>query len=109
MAILAMTHTGSMPVPRNNREHLLTPKISRRVLMLAAMIAALAIMETAMLLSVHQESQTSDEVYSLFAGYCQLTVGNYSICPAYPPLTKDVGALPLLFYRPAVQIGRAHV
>src|ERR1035438_10250893 len=95
MAILAMTHTGRMPVARNIREHFLIPKISRRVLMIAAMIAALAIMEAAMLLSAHQESQTSDEVYSLFAGYCQLTVGNYSICPAYPPLTKDVGAFPL--------------
>ena len=100
--VLAMTFTGTMPVPRTLREQFLTATISRRVLMLAAMIAALTIMEAAMLLSVHQESQTSDEVYSLFAGYCQLTVGNYSICPAYPPLTKDVGALPLLFYRPVV-------
>jgi hypothetical protein len=90
------------PVPRNFREHLLIPTISRRFLMFAALIGALAIMEGAMLLSVHQESQTSDEVYSLFAGYCQLTVGNYSICPAYPPLTKAVGALPLLFYHPIV-------
>ncbi len=78
------------------------PKISRRVLLLAAMVGLLAIMETAMLLSVHQESQTSDEVYSLFAGYCHLTAGNFTICPAYPPLTKDVGALPLLYFHPVI-------
>ncbi len=59
-------------------------------------------MEAAMLLSVRQESQTCDEAYNLFAGYEYLTAGNFSISPAYPPLTRDVGALPLLALRPVV-------
>jgi hypothetical protein len=59
-------------------------------------------MELVMLLSVRQESQTCDEAYSLFAGYRHLTAGDFSVCPAYPPLTKDVGALPLLAFRPQV-------
>ncbi len=78
------------------------PTFSRRTLTLAAVIGLLAVMEAAMLLSVRGESQTSDEVYSLFAGYGHLTAGNFSICPAYPPLTKDVGALPLLAFHPVV-------
>jgi 4-amino-4-deoxy-L-arabinose transferase-like glycosyltransferase len=59
-------------------------------------------MEAAMLLSVRQESQTSDEAYSLFAGYFHLTTGDFSICPGYPPLTKYVGALPFLWARPFI-------
>ncbi len=75
---------------------------SRRAMTVAAVIGLLAVMEAAMLLSVRGESQTSDEVYNLFAGYGHLIAGNFSICPAYPPLTKDVGALPLLALRPVV-------
>lgn len=78
------------------------PTMSRRTLTLAAVIGLLAIMEASMLLSVHQESQIFDEAYSLFAGYCHLTTGDFSICPAYPPLSTDVGALPLLAYRPRI-------
>ncbi len=59
-------------------------------------------MEAAMLLSVRQESQTCDEAYNLFAGYEYLTAGDFSISPAYPPLTREVGALPLLALRPIV-------
>ncbi len=55
-----------------------------------------------MVLSVRQESQTSDEAYSLLAGYLHLTAGDFSICPGYPPLTKDVGALSFLVLRPRV-------
>lgn len=55
-----------------------------------------------MLFSVRQESQTSDEAYSLFAGYIHLKAGDFSICPAYPPLTKEVAALPLLAFHPAI-------
>jgi 4-amino-4-deoxy-L-arabinose transferase-like glycosyltransferase len=75
---------------------------SRRALTLAAVVGLLAIMEAAMLLSVRQESQTSDEAYSLLAGYLHLTTGDFSICPGYPPLTKDVAALPLLVFRPHI-------
>ncbi len=75
---------------------------TRRALMLAALIALLAVMEATMLFSVHQESQTSDEAYSLYAGYSHLTAGNFFICPAYPPLAKDVAALPLLALHPVV-------
>ena len=78
------------------------PTISRRILTLAAVFGLLAIMEAAMLLSVHQESQTTDEAYNLFAGYSHLTAGDYSICPAYPPLAKDVCALPLLAFHPQI-------
>jgi hypothetical protein len=78
------------------------PTFSRRTLTLAAVIGLLAVMEAAMLLSVRGESQTSDEGYNIFAGYGHLTAGNFSICPAYPPLTKDVGALPLLAFHPIV-------
>ncbi len=59
-------------------------------------------MEAAMLLSVRQESQTCDEAYNLFAGYEYLTAGDFSISPAHPPLSRDVGALPLLALRPIV-------
>lgn len=76
--------------------------VSRQALMLAAVIGLVAVMEAAMLLSVRQESQTSDEAYSLFAGYRHLTAGDFSVCPAYPPLCKDVSALPLLFLNPRV-------
>ena len=76
--------------------------ISRRMLLPTAAIALFAIMEATMLISVHRESQTSDEAYSLFAGYSHLKAGNFFICPAYPPLAKDVAALPLLAMNPAV-------
>jgi len=76
--------------------------VSRRILALAAVIALLVIMEAAMLLAVRQESQTSDEAYSLLAGYLHLTAGDFSLCPGYPPLIKDVGALPFLNLRPRV-------
>ena len=76
--------------------------VSRRALTVAAMIGLLAVMEAAMLLSARQESQTSDEAYSLLAGYLHLTAGDFSICPGYPPLTKEVAALPLLVLRPRV-------
>ena len=55
-----------------------------------------------MLLAVRQESQTSDEAYSLLAGYLHLTAGDFSLCPGYPPLAKEVSALPLLALRPRV-------
>ena len=55
-----------------------------------------------MLLAVRQESQTCDEAYNLLAGYLELTAGDFSICPAYPPLTKEVAALPFLVLRPRV-------
>ncbi len=66
------------------------------------MIALLAIMEAVMLLAVRQESQTSDEAYSMLAGYLHLTAGDFAICPGYPPLAKEVSALPLLVLRPRV-------
>src|SRR5208283_4403129 len=59
-------------------------------------------MEGAMLLAVRQESQTSDEAESLLPGYLQLTAGDFSIRPGYPPLSEEVGALPLLILRPRV-------
>jgi len=80
----------------------LIPIVSRRALTLAAVMGLLALMEAAMLLSVRQESQTCDEAYSLFAGYRHLTAGDFFICPAYPPLTPDVAALPLLALQPRV-------
>ena len=83
-------------------EHTLIPAVSRRVLTLAAVIGLLALMEAAMLLAVRQESQTSDEAYSLLAGYLHLTAGDFEICPGYPPLAKEVSALPLLILRPHI-------
>lgn len=93
-----------MRVPRKVREDALIPTVARRALTIAAVIGLLAFMEAAMLLSVRQESQIMDEAYSLFAGYCHLTAGDFSICPAYPPLAKDVGALPLIAFRPHVPL-----
>jgi hypothetical protein len=84
------------------RERLLNLTFSRTALTLAAVVGLLAIMEAAMLFAVRQESQTSDEAYSLLAGYLHLTAGDFSICPGYPPLVKDVGALPLLVLRPRI-------
>jgi len=55
-----------------------------------------------MLLSVRQESQTMDEAESLFPGYLQLAAGDFSIRPGYPPLSENVGALPLLVMRPRI-------
>jgi 4-amino-4-deoxy-L-arabinose transferase-like glycosyltransferase len=80
----------------------LIPTASRRTLTLAAVVGLVAIMEAAMVLSVRQESQTSDEAYNLLAGYRHLTAGDFSICPGYPPLSKEVSALPLLVLRPRV-------
>lgn len=80
----------------------MTTTNSGRVLTLGAVVGLLAIMQATMLLSVRQESQTSDEAYSLFAGYLHLTARDFSLCPGYPPLTKDVAALPLLILRPHV-------
>ncbi len=74
--------------------------ISSRLLLLLAILGVLAIAEAAMLGSVRQESQTSDEAYNLFGGYVYLTAGNFSIASAHPPLAKDVGALPLLALHP---------
>ena len=76
--------------------------LSRRVLTLAAVIGLMAIMEAAMLLAVRQESQTSDEADSLLPGYLHLTAGDFAIRPGYPPLSEDVGALPLLVLRPRI-------
>ena len=75
---------------------------SRHVLTIAAVIGLLAVMEAAMLLSARQESQTSDEAESLLPGYLQLTTGDFSIRPGYPPLSEEVGALPLLVLRPHI-------
>ena len=75
------------------------PNVSARALKLAVVVGLLACMEAGMMLSVRQESQTCDEAYSLFAGYLRLTVGDFSFCPAYPPLTTDVGASPLLAFQ----------
>ena len=91
-----------MPLPQKVREDTLIPTVSRRALTIAGVIGLLAVMEAAMLLSVHQESQTMDEAESLLPGYLQLTAGNFSIRPGYPPLSEDVGALPLLIIRPRV-------
>lgn len=84
------------------REHTLNLTVSRRIRTLATVIALLAVMESTMLLSVHRESQTSDEAYSMLAGYLHLTAGDFSICPGYPPLAKEVSAVPLLGFRPRV-------
>jgi hypothetical protein len=70
--------------------------LSRRLLLLAAVVGTLVIAEAAMLGSARQESQTSDEAYDIFGGYVYLTAGNYSIAFARPPLEKDIAALPLL-------------
>ena len=83
-------------------EKALISHVSRRTLTVAAVIGLIAIMEAAMLLAVRQESQTSDEAYSLFAGYRHITAGDFSLCPGYPPLAKEVSALPLLVLRPRV-------
>lgn len=88
--------------PLDDPEHALNLTVSRRIWTLAAVTALLAVMESTMLLSVHQESQTSDEAYSMLAGYLHLTAGDFSICPGYPPLAKEVSAVPLLGFRPSV-------
>jgi hypothetical protein len=80
------------------------PQKSSRALRYAAFIFLLALMEALMLFSVHRESQTSDEAYSLYAGYMHLTQGNFYLCPAYPPLVKEVAAAPLLAYRPVIPV-----
>src|SRR6202034_3035318 len=83
-------------------EHSLNLTASRRTLTLVAVASLLAVMEVSMLLSVRRESQTSDEAYTMLAGYLHLTTGDFSICPEYPPLAKEVCAFPLLALRPRV-------
>ena len=77
-----------MPLPRKVREDTLIPTVSRRALTIAVVIGLLAVMEAAMLLSVHQESQTMDEAESLLPGYLQWVAGNFSIRPGYPPCPR---------------------
>ncbi len=70
-------------------------KRPRKWAMLAA-VCLLAIFEAELLLSVHRESQTSDESVHLYAGYNYWKRADYGVNPEHPPLVKLVAALPLL-------------
>jgi len=75
---------------------------SRPWLAPTAALLLIVIMEVVMLLAVRQESQTSDEGESLWAGYLQLALRDFAIRPGYPPLAHDLATLPLLAFHPQV-------
>ena len=68
----------------------------KRVWVIAAAVSLLAVFEGELLLSVHRESQTSDESVHLYAGYTYWKRADFGINPEHPPLAKLVAALPLL-------------
>jgi len=45
-----------------------------------------------------KDSLTTDESVHLFAGYTYLTRGDFRLDPEHPPLLKEIGAWPLLFF-----------
>jgi len=60
------------------------------------LISLLLVLGVELLLSVRQQSQTSDEACHLFAGYRYWKNSDFGINPEHPPLVKLVAAAPLL-------------
>jgi len=60
------------------------------------LISLLLVLGVELLLSVRQQSQTSDEACHLFAGYRYWENSDFGINPEHPPLVKLVAAAPLL-------------
>lgn len=45
------------------------------------------------------DSQTTDEAIHLFSGFTYLTQRDFRLDPEHPPFLKELGALPLLFFK----------
>lgn len=57
----------------------------------------LLLMVSTAILSMKDDSATSDEVAHVIAGYSYLAKNDYRLNPEHPPLLKDLAAIPLLF------------
>ena len=64
---------------------------------LAGLIVAVALILA--ILSVKNDSITTDESPHITAGYSYLTQKDMRLNPEHPPLIKDLAALPLLFQK----------
>lgn len=67
-----------------------------RARLVIGVISLLMVLGVELLLSVRQQSQTSDEACHLFAGYRYWKNLDFGINPEHPPLVKLVAAVPLL-------------
>lgn len=65
------------------------------ILLLTIFILAFSLM----IFSGNSDSQTTDEAIHLFSGYTYLTQNNFRLDPEHPPFLKELGALPLLFFK----------
>ena len=63
-----------------------------------AALALLGLMAALMFASAWDDTITFDEPAHIGAGYSYLRKADYRMNPEHPPLMKDLGALPLLFY-----------
>ncbi len=52
-----------------------------------------------MLFSSLSDSQTTDEGIHLYSGVTYITKGDFRLDPEHPPLLKEIGALPLVFFK----------
>jgi len=66
-------------------------------LSLIAIALLLGLMVVFGILSMKDDSATSDEAIHVGAGYSYLTKQDYRLNPEHPPLVKDLAAFPLLF------------
>jgi 4-amino-4-deoxy-L-arabinose transferase-like glycosyltransferase len=64
----------------------------------------LAIMGTAEVCSVLDESATYDEGFYIAAGYSHFKTGDFRMVPEHPPLARLLNALPLLWLRPELPL-----
>ena len=69
-----------------------------------AVAVLLAIMGTAQVTSVLDETATYDEGFYIAAGYSYLKTGDFRMNPEHPPLAKLLDALPLLWLRPELPL-----
>ena len=63
-----------------------------------AAVGLLALMAFLMLASARDDTPTTDDNVSIISGYSYLRKAEYRLEPQNPPLLKDLGALPLLFF-----------
>ncbi len=67
-------------------------------------VGALLFFVTVSILNARNDALTFDEVAHIPAGYSYLLFHDMRLNPEHPPLIKDLAALPLLFFRPQLDI-----
>jgi 4-amino-4-deoxy-L-arabinose transferase-like glycosyltransferase len=70
--------------------------VSRRILVLAAVLLLLDLFAVQLLLSSRRNSLTWDEGHHLYSGYLSWKTGDFGINPEVPPYAKMLAAAPLL-------------